>query len=181
MLNEQQRQTLLELARRAIASALEGRRLDVDGQELDDDLRRMAGTFVTLHDGQHDLRGCIGSVVAHEPLYQSVASNAVNAAFRDPRFRPLTPAELPEVQLEISVLTPFQKVDNVDEIEPGRDGLMIRRGSHAGLLLPQVASEYGWDRQTLLAQTCIKAGLSPSSWRDPETRIEKFSAEVFGE
>lgn len=181
MLSEEQRQTLLELARRAIAAVLEGRPLDVNAEALDDDLRRMAGTFVTLHDGQRDLRGCIGSVVAHEPLYQSVASNAVNAAFRDPRFRPLTPTELPQVQLEISVLTPFQKVENVEEIQPGRDGLMIRRGAHAGLLLPQVASEYGWDRQTFLAQTCIKAGLSPSSWRDPETRIEKFSAEVFGE
>lgn len=181
MLNEQQRRTLLALARRAIAAVFEGNRLEVDGDELDDDLRRLAGTFVTLHGGQHELRGCIGSVEAYEPLHQSVASNAVNAAFRDPRFKPLTPPELLKVRLEISVLTPFQKVENLEDITPGRDGLMVRRGRNAGLLLPQVASEYGWDRETFLAQTCIKAGLPPSSWRDPQTRIERFSAEVFGE
>jgi len=181
MLNQQQRQMLLALARRAIAAAFDGKRLEVDGDDLDEDLRRLAGTFVTLHEGQRELRGCIGSVEAYEPLYRSVVSNAVNAAFRDPRFSPLTPAELPEVQLEISVLTPFQKVENVEEIVPGRDGLLVRRGRSAGLLLPQVASEYGWDRETFLSQTCIKAGLPPSSWRDPQTRIERFSAEVFGE
>jgi AmmeMemoRadiSam system protein A len=181
MLDEQQRQTLLTLARRAIAAVFEGHRLEVDQDDFDQDLRRLAGTFVTVHEGERELRGCIGSVEAHEPLYQSVASNAVNAAFRDPRFRPLSPEELSRVQLEISVLTPFQKVENVEEIVPGRDGLLVRRGRNAGLLLPQVASEYGWDRETFLSQTCLKAGLPPSSWRDPQTTIERFSAEVFGE
>jgi uncharacterized protein len=181
MLQEQQRQTLLALARRAISAALEGKRLKADAGDFDPELQRLAGTFVTLHEGHHELRGCIGSVEAHEPLYQSVISNAVNAAFRDPRFSPLTPDELPEIHLEISVLTPFRKVEDVEEIVPGRDGLLVRRGRNAGLLLPQVASEYGWDRDTFLSQTCVKAGLPPSCWRDPETRIERFSAEVFGE
>ena|SRR5471032_332077 len=181
MLNELQRQTLLALARRAIAAAFQGTPLEVDDEVLDEDLRRPAGTFVTLHAGQRQLRGCIGSVEAYEPLFQSVTSNAVNAAFRDPRFMPLTPSELPKVSFEISVLTPFQQVENVDEIVPGRDGLLIRRGRNVGLLLPQVAAEYGWDRETFLSQTCVKAGLPPSSWRDPQTRIERFSAEVFGE
>ena len=128
-----------------------------------------------------DLRGCIGSIRAMEPLYRAVASSAIAAAFRDPRFFPVRKDEIGHLELEISVMGPIEQVRDVNEIEVGRDGLIISRGRFAGLLLPQVASEYGWDRETFLDQTCLKAGLQPDAWRSPDTRIEKFAAEVFGE
>ena len=181
MLTAEQRQTLLSLARRSIEAVLDGRRPEVDPSQLDEVLTRPSGAFVTLHSKDGDLRGCIGSIEAVAPLCHAVSSNAVNAAFRDPRFYPVRAEELPSLHIEISVMSPIVGVADVSEIEVGRDGLIIRRGSRAGLLLPQVATEYGWDRETFLSQTCVKAGLPPDSWHDSATRIERFSAEVFGE
>ncbi|HYC92994.1 MAG TPA: AmmeMemoRadiSam system protein A [Thermoanaerobaculia bacterium] len=181
MLTAEQRQTLLSIARRSIEALLQGRRPELDRSGLDEALTRPSGAFVSLHTKDGDLRGCIGSIEAVAPLCEAVASSAVNAAFRDPRFHPLRAEELPNVHIEISVMSPIVGVADVGEIEVGRDGLIIRRGGRAGLLLPQVATEYGWDRETFLRQTCIKAGLSPDAWRTPECRIERFSAEVFGE
>ena len=182
MLNQEQRNQLLRIARDAIQAVLDGRRPELDPATLDEDLRRPAGAFVTLRtkDG-HDLRGCIGSIQAVAPLAQSVLSNAVNAAFQDPRFFPLRREELKDVELEISVMSPIETVRDVEEIEVGRDGLIISRGGRAGLLLPQVATEYDWDRDTFLSQTCVKAGLPPDAWRGGNCRIERFSAEVFSE
>lgn len=180
MLNEEQRRQLLTLARTSIEATLEGRVPELRAEDFDEDLRRPAGAFVTLRKNG-DLRGCIGSIRAVEPLYRAVASSALSAAFRDPRFFPVRKDEIGHLELEISVMGPIERVGHVSEIEVGRDGLIISRGRLAGLLLPQVASEYGWDRDIFLAQTCLKAGLQPDSWRDPETRIEKFAAEVFGE
>jgi len=181
VLNEEQRQRLLRLARTSIESTLDGRPTEVRADDYDEDLRRPAGAFVTLRTKRGDLRGCIGSIRAMEPLYRAVATSAVSAAFRDPRFFPVRKDEMPQLDLEISVMGPIEPVRDVSEIEVGRDGLIISRGTFAGLLLPQVATEYGWDRQTFLDQTCVKAGLPPGAWRAEETRIEKFSAEVFGE
>ena len=181
MLNEEQRQRLLRLARTSIESTLEGRAPEVRPDDYDEDLRRPAGAFVTLRTKRGDLRGCIGSIRAMEPLYRAVATSAVSAAFRDPRFFPVRKEEMTQLDLEISVMGPIEPVGDVNEIEVGRDGLIISRGRFAGLLLPQVAAEYGWDRQTFLDQTCMKAGLPPGAWRAQETRVEKFSAEVFGE
>ena len=180
MLNPQQRKTLLRIARESIAAVLDGKRPEWNAADFDDDLRRPAGAFVTLTESG-ELRGCIGSIVPVAPLYQAVSQSAINAAFRDPRFHPLQPGELPRLALEISVMGPIVPVNDVQEIEPGRDGLIISSGSRTGLLLPQVATEYGWDRETFLAQTCVKAGLPASAWRSPGTRIERFYAEVFGE
>ena len=159
---------------------LAGRPPSLNEGEFDEALRRPAGAFVTLTKGG-DLRGCIGSIHAVEPLYRAVASSAISAAFRDPRFYPLRPDEMPEVELEISVMGPIEPVKDINDIEVGRDGLIVSRGRNAGLLLPQVATEYGWDRQTFLDQTCIKAGLEKGAWRSEQTRIEKFAAEVFSE
>ncbi|PYQ53115.1 MAG: AMMECR1 domain-containing protein [Acidobacteria bacterium] len=181
VLNEEQRQRLLRLARTSIESTLEGRAPEVRSDDYDEDLRRPAGAFVTLRTKRGDLRGCIGSIRAMEPLYRAVATSAVSAAFRDPRFFPVRKEEMTQLDLEISVMGPIEPVSDVNEIEVGRDGLIISRGRFAGLLLPQVAAEYGWDRQTFLDQTCMKAGLPPGAWRAQETRVEKFSAEVFGE
>ena len=181
MLSHQQRSQLLKTAREAIAAVLEGRRPEIDIAEFDEVLRRPAGAFVSLHDKGGDLRGCIGSIVPVAPLCQAVVSSAVSAAFRDPRFYPLTKEELANVELEISVMGPIEVVRDVAEIEVGRDGLIVTKGRNTGLLLPQVATDFGWDRDTFLSHTCTKAGLPGDAWRSPETRIERFSAEVFSE
>jgi AmmeMemoRadiSam system protein A len=160
---------------------LDGVRPRVDESSLDPVLIRPSGAFVSLHTHEGDLRGCIGSIHPVAPLCHAVSANAINAAFRDPRFYPLEREELPRIHIEISVMSPIEAVTDPEAIEVGRDGLIVSRGGRAGLLLPQVATEYGWDRETFLAQTCGKAGLPPDAWRRPDCRIERFSAEVFGE
>jgi AmmeMemoRadiSam system protein A len=181
MLSRDQQTTLIQIARDSISARLEGQRSrHADGRQFDETLRRPAGAFVTLTLDGH-LRGCIGSVHPVDPLWRAVAVSAVNAAFHDPRFHPLTPEEFTATAIEISVMGPIVPVKTPEEIVPGRDGLIIRRGSAAGLLLPQVATEYRWDVETFLRQTCTKAGLDSGAWRLPGTSIERFSAEVFGE
>lgn len=181
MLNQTQRTQLLQIARRSIEAALAGTRLALERSAIDETLLRPAGAFVTLNNREGDLRGCIGSIHPVAPLFEAVASNAINAAFRDPRFPPVTRDEFAALHIEISVMGPIEGVANTDEIVVGRDGLIISRGNAAGLLLPQVATEYEWDLPTFLAQTCRKAGLPLNAWRHSGTIIQKFSAEVFGE
>lgn len=181
MLNQELRSQLLRIARSTIESALDGQRVELDATSIPDELKRPSGAFVSLHTKDGDLRGCIGSIQPVAPLFQAIASNALNAAFRDPRFYPLRKDELANVHIEISVMSPIVPVATIDEIEVGRDGLIISHGSRAGLLLPQVATEYGWDRETFLRQTCHKAGLPADAWQSAGCRIERFSAEVFGE
>ena len=181
MLELTHRIQLLSIARTSIESVLDGLRVRVDESSLDPVLIRPSGAFVSLHTHEGDLRGCIGSIHPVAPLCHAVSSNAINAAFRDPRFHPLEREELLHVHIEISVMSPIEVVSAIESIDVGRDGLIITRGNRAGLLLPQVASEYGWDRETFLAQTCAKAGLPLDAWRRPDTRIERFSAEVFSE
>ncbi len=178
MLSDEQRTTLLSIARRSIEAVLEGRRPDIQPEQFEEALRRPAGAFVTLTEDD-DLRGCIGSIEAVEPLCLAVSRSAVNAAFRDPRFPPVNADEYPDLEIEISVMGPIERVQSIEEIEVGRDGLIITSGGRSGLLLPQVAAEYGWDRETFLSHTCVKAGLPPDAWHQPGVRIEKFSAEVF--
>jgi AmmeMemoRadiSam system protein A len=181
VLNDQQRQTLLSLARESIRSIHQGRVPELNPEDFDETLRRPAGAFVTLHTNDGDLRGCIGSIRAVEPLFRAVSSSAISAAFRDPRFDPVHPEELERLHLEVSVMGPIERISGPADIEVGRDGLIISNGRHAGLLLPQVATEQGWDAETFLDHTCRKAGLPPGSWRHESTRIERFSAEVFSE
>jgi uncharacterized protein len=180
MIATELRLQLLHIARTSIASVFDGRRSEWNSGDFEEALRRPSGAFVTLTIGG-DLRGCIGSIQPVAPLCQAVANGAVNAAFRDPRFLPLTEEELVRVHIEISVMGPIERVTDTADIVCGRDGLIISRGHSAGLLLPQVATEYDWDRSTFLRQTCVKAGLPPEAWRSADCRIEKFSAEVFGE
>ena len=136
------------------------------------------GAFVTLK--KHGrLRGCIGHIKGVKPLFQLVGEMAVAAAFHDPRFRPITEGELSELEIEISVLTPMRPIEDVEKIEVGKHGILIERGFQSGLLLPQVAVENGWDRETFLEHTCLKAGLPRDAWKDGKTRIRIFSAEVF--
>ena len=181
MLNREQRKALLEIARKSISDVLGGRRPAIDEATLDAELKRLSGAFVTLRTRDGELRGCIGSIHPVAPLHQSVSSSAINAAFRDPRFNPVRAGEIDELVVEISVMGPIEQVKNTEEIVVGRDGLIVSNARSAGLLLPQVATEYGWDREAFLQHTCVKAGLPPDMWRSKDCRIEKFSAEVFGE
>ncbi len=148
--------------------------------EVSENLRRLGAAFVTL-EKEGMLRGCIGHTVAQEPLYKTVSICAVQAAVADRRFRPVQSDELPQLHIEISVLTPLQEVKSLDEIEVGRDGLMISMGNNRGLLLPQVAADYGWDRTEFLQQTCHKAGLPAEAYKSPQALIQKFQAVIFGE
>ncbi|MHB2154252.1 AmmeMemoRadiSam system protein A [Calditrichota bacterium GD2] len=178
-LNQDEKKYLLQLARETIKARLFGRPLP-QPEAISENLKTNTGAFVTLTKNGR-LRGCIGYVVGLKPLYQAIQELAIAAAFNDPRFPPLEKEELDDVEIEISVLTPLEPVKDVSEIETGKHGLMVRNGFYEGLLLPQVASEYGWDRETFLSETCLKAGLPPTAWQDPRTEIFKFSALIFRE
>jgi len=177
-LSMEDRQVLLAAARTAIESRL--LRLSASYPQGSPVLQTPCGAFVTLKiDG--NLRGCIGAVTAAKPLVETVKEMAVASAFEDPRFTPLRREELTGLQIEISALSPFRRIDDVGQIEVGTHGILMRRGYRSGLLLPQVATEQGWDRNAFLRHTCRKAGLPEDAWKDPETAIEVFSAIVFHE
>lgn len=138
------------------------------------------GAFVTLRkDG--NLRGCIGQIIAEKPLSETIGEMSEAAAFRDPRFTALTADEMSKISIEISILSPLEKVVNMAKIKPGRDGLYVKNGFYSGLLLPQVATEQNWNRDTFINQTFQKAGLSPDLRDDENTEIFSFTAEVFSE
>ena len=177
MLTPNDQQRLLRHARRAIAARLDDRRIEPPTSP--GALGEPAAAFVTLRLGDR-LRGCIGSVEGGEPLHEVVAHCAGDAATRDPRFPPLPPSELPAVRIEISVLTPFRRMADPAETVVGRHGVMVEQGPHCALLLPQVAEEWGWDRDTFLSQTCIKAGLPADAWQTGAA-VHTFEAQVFGE
>jgi hypothetical protein len=142
-------------------------------------LNRYQGAFVTLK-AQGRLRGCIGHMAADTPLGQVVGAMAINAAFRDDRFRPLQSEEMDQITIEISVLTPFAPIAGADEIVLGRDGVVIRQGDRSAVFLPQIASEQGWSREEMLAHLCRKAGLTADAWREG-AQLLTFQADVFGE
>ncbi|NPA86477.1 MAG: AmmeMemoRadiSam system protein A [Candidatus Diapherotrites archaeon] len=146
--------------------------------------REPSGAFVTIKRQDGELRGCIGYPLPIKPLYQAVIETALLAAFDDPRFPPLRYEELPHVLFEVSILTPPREVPKEElphGIEIGRDGLIVEGYGRSGLLLPQVAVEEGWDPETFLDHTCIKAGLPPGCWKDPKIKVKKFSSIVFAE
>ncbi len=176
------RAALLRLARATLAAHLAGGLLPPLPEVPGAALRR--GAFVTITEAGA-LRGCVGRIADERPLGDVVREMTVAAARDDPRFAPVTPEELPRLALEISVLTsaaplPLTPVDPA-RIVAGRDGLIVRRGRHVGLLLPQVATEYHWGPEAFLAATCRKAGLPPDAWREPDTEVLTFQADVFGE
>lgn len=171
---------LLKLARKTIADKL-GIAVNIEMPAFDDDIfREKCGAFVTIHI-KGDLRGCIGYIEGIKSIPETVVEMAVASAFRDPRFSSLTPEEYKKIDIEISILSPVEKVNDVNEIVVGRDGVIITRGYNRGLLLPQVPVEQGWDRNTFLSHTCYKAGLPADTWKSPDVLIEKFSAQVFSE
>lgn len=181
-LDEQARAALLHLARQTVTAHLNNNPVPaVEADSLPAGLRANGACFVTL-ENHGRLRGCIGNMEATGPLYQAVVQNAVSAC-RDRRFvnNPVTAAELDQIDVEISYLTPLKRVTDTDEIIVGRHGLWITLAPYRGVLLPQVAYERGWTREEFLAQTCRKAGLPPDAWKRPEAQIHSFEAEVFGE
>ena len=145
-------------------------------------LLKKNGVFVTLKK-KGELRGCIGCYTpTTKPLYETVADMAISAATQDPRFPKVTPEELEEIKIEISVLSELDKIDDVNKIETGKHGVVVRKGFRGGVFLPQVATETGWDREEFLSNLCAhKAGLSPDAWKDKDTKIYIFTVEKFEE
>jgi AmmeMemoRadiSam system protein B/AmmeMemoRadiSam system protein A len=178
LLTKEQQKKMLELARRSIETYLKtGKKLQVT--ETDPVLTKQMGAFVTLH-RNGELRGCIGNMVGSQPLYLTIRDMAVESATGDPRFTPVKPADLKDIDIEISVLSPMEKVDSADKIEMGVHGVLVRRGFNSGVFLPQVATETGWSKEEFLSQLCSqKAGLPADAWKDKNTDLYIFTAEVF--
>jgi len=178
-MNDQDRKFLLRYARETLEKKLGGEDIDLNipPSPL---FREKRGGFVTLKkNGQ--LRGCIGYILPLKPLIETVADNAESAALRDPRFPPVTAEELSELTIEISVLSPLKEVSDPEDVEVGKHGLIMTRGSLSGVLLPQVPVEWGWNREQFLSQTCRKAGLPGDCWKQSGTQIQAFTADVFSE
>ncbi|MCX7012453.1 MAG: AmmeMemoRadiSam system protein A [Candidatus Sumerlaeota bacterium] len=182
-LSDQERKALLRLARASLRHWLEqGAPLPKDSEEafcVGEASRAALNVFVSLH-RRGALRGCIGTLAADRPLYRAVASCALSAGLHDPRFDPLTTGELADCEIDISVLGPFTRIESVDDIEVGRHGLLVETDYHRGLLLPQVATQYGWDATQFLRQTYVKAGLPPQV-HVRDAAVSTFTAWVFSE
>jgi AmmeMemoRadiSam system protein A len=174
--SSEERAQLLRLAHDSIISELEGRTISLDSPTAH--LSEMRGTFASLY-LRGELRGCVGYVVATSPLYRTVAETARAAAFEDNRFPPVTRDEASRLEIELSILSPLESIHS-DAIEIGRHGLLVSEHGRRGLLLPQVAVEHQWDRNTFLEQTCRKAHLPPDAWQKGAT-IQAFTAEIFGD
>lgn len=185
-LSSEGKEELLRIARQALESCLGRAELPVL-LPADPALREKAGAFVTLEkrtgaaDGSKTLRGCIGHMTADKPLYLIVQEMTIQAATGDPRFPAVQFGELPDLQIEISVLSPLRSLRDPSEIQVGEHGLIVSQGFRRGVLLPQVPVREGWDRETFLGYTCLKAGLPFDAWKKGDVEIEIFSAEVFGE
>ena len=179
MITEDERRQLLAIARDAIARSL-GDTPAPHPAPCAGRLAEPGGAFVTIRIGGQ-LRGCIGYIESPLPLAKVVAEVALKSARQDPRFPPLLPGELGEAALEVSVLSPLQPVKDTGDIRIGVHGLLLELGPHRGLLLPQVALEYGWDVGEFLENTCRKAGLREGAWKDPGSKLFMFTAEVCNE
>ena len=175
--SQPERALLLRLVHQSIEAALRGERSAAEPVPSPH-LAEQRGAFVTLHLAGR-LRGCVGFIQPARGLYQTIVEAALNAAFHDPRFLPVSPEEAPLLQVEISVLSPPRPI-RPEEIVVGRHGLVVSRGSYRGLLLPQVALEQEWDALTFLEQSCLKAGLPADAWKHGAS-LQGFTAEVFGE
>jgi AmmeMemoRadiSam system protein A len=178
-LTSKEKDTLLDIVKKTIAAKVNDK--DIPKFMIDSEtLMEKRGAFVTLKKRGH-LRGCIGYIKGIKPLWETVQEMAVAAAFHDPRFPSLKPDEFNDLSYEVSVLSPLKRIKDINEIEVGKHGLYVMRDYNSGLLLPQVAVEYEWDREVFLRETCYKAGLPPQAWKDKETQLYIFSADYFGD
>lgn len=177
-LHKDEKLALLQIARKAVESALLGR-ASAEVAAATGSLAELRGAFVTLH-CRGRLRGCIGRVAPIEPLAEVVADCAVAATLDDARFPRMKAADLQDVQIELSVLSRARRA-TPEEVQPGIHGLIISQGEKRGVLLPQVAAERRWPRERFLEETCQKAGLAADAWRSTDTQIEIFTAEVFSD
>jgi len=178
-LNDVEKRELLRTARQSIWNAIK-KQTGLSSDCTSEVFQEPAGAFVTLR-LRGELRGCIGYIEPRLPLVKTVEEVAAKAALEDPRFYPLTKEELETVDIEISVLSPLQKVNSVDQIEVGKHGLVLDGGFARGLLLPQVAEEFHWDRDAFLRHTAAKAGLPPDAWNHPAVQLYSFTVEKFSE
>ena len=178
MLTDEQRRVLVDVARRSVAARVSGLRWTLAGVP---DVPAAPGVFVTLKIAGV-LRGCLGTLECAGDLAGEVARCAANAASEDTRFPPVTATDLPALTVEVSVLGPLERIDPraAGALTIGRHGLVVEQGRHRGLLLPQVATEWGWSAEQFLRQTCRKAGLEPQAW-EHDAIVYRFAAEVFGE
>ena len=177
-LSNEDKSLLLKIARQTIESYVRIKKIPVFDAKSPALLEKQ-GAFVSIKK-RDEIRGCIGVFTSDKPLYLTVADMAVSAATQDPRFMPLAASELSQISIEISCLSPMKKIKDVSEVKVGRDGLYIVKGYCKGVLLPQVAVECCWDRDTFLEHTCLKAGLPADGWKNGAD-IYTFEAEVFGE
>jgi uncharacterized protein (TIGR00296 family) len=184
MLTLEEGRLAVRLARDAITSYIERKKI-IDSKGLPPVFDELRGVFVTLHK-EGELRGCIGYPQPIMPLGRAIVDSAINACARDPRFLCVRAAEMKSIEIEVTVLTkpelftdPKKKLPELVVI--GRDGLIVSKGPFSGLLLPQVAPEWGFDPLEFLSQTCVKAGLSPDAWLDEDTMVEHFEAQIFAE
>ena len=179
MLSKTEATNLLEIARNAIIHQVNN--MDYSSEPREEKaLNIHSGCFVTITQEGH-LRGCIGNFQSQQRLFREVATMAVAAASQDPRFQPMSPEELDNFSLEITILSPLEQIEDTNQIEVGTHGIYIIKGHNRGVLLPQVATEYGWSRETFLQQTCVKAGLSEDSWQLPGVDIYIFSGQIIHE
>ena len=175
-----EKQELLKIARQSVETAVRDKKLYTLTADEPEALRTARGAFVTLKE-HGDLRGCIGYMSPMKPLVETVRDVAAYAALEDPRFRPVSQSELGLLEYEISVLSPLRRVEDINQIHVGQHGLLIREGKYEGVLLPQVPTEEGWDRNTFLEQVCVKAGLPQQAWKDDDADLFMFTALVFSE
>jgi hypothetical protein len=176
-LTDEEKEILHKIAKVTIESKCRGEKYP-EIKISSETLMEKRGAFVTLHK-RGKLRGCIGYIRAQKPLHETIREMALAAAFQDSRFNPVKKDELKNINIEISVLTPLKKIDSIEEIEVGKHGIYIIKGYNSGILLPQVATEYGWDRNTFLEHTCTKAGLPTDAWKKKDTEIYIYSADIF--
>ncbi len=180
LLDENEQRFLLDIARQTIIQYVTTGKI-LEPATDNPKFKQPCGAFVSLHEKSGALRGCIGYVEPIKPLLQTIIDMSVSCSTRDPRFYPVTQDEFPNLDLELSVLGPLELIENPACIKVGEHGLIVKKGAYSGLLLPQVATEFGWDRVQFLKETCRKAGLPSNAWKDPETKIFVFRAQVFGE
>ncbi len=190
MLTLEEGRFLVKLARSTVDGYLKGKSPEIDKSKLTPNLLEKRGVFTTIYKvsrRRKELRGCIGYPYPIKPLYEAVMDTAVESAFHDPRFSPLRKEELNEVVFEISILSPFEKIEVKSPLEYpekiviGRDGLMLKYGVYSGLLLPQVPVEYNWSAEEYLMHLAMKAGLPPDGWLIKGVEIYKFTAQIFAE